>query len=325
MLLELSVLLDIVDELKPKVVGNNIVCNCPACGKREFGISIIKDGHAFGCYRKKKCGITGTIYNLVTYLNKEAALKVKFKKSVNAFEKLTPLNAKTEDEPINVELPTVQLPLGFKLIETHWYLESRNFANWQYGFYKPGITTVIPKYANAYILFPIYQKGEIKGWVGRNCLKPEAIEYRKSLGLEIRRYDNGGTHEYSKLLYGLDEVNDETHTVYLAEGIFSKFAADRAFKLYQSQEAKCLATFGARITNEQLYLLSQTNIKQIKLLHESDVLKQTKKTLSLLQNWYDVEVAYLPDDDPDELPEEELATIKFKTPTEYHTILPHLC
>ena len=324
MKLDLDTLLELLDDLNPKVQGNNIVCNCPSCNHREFGVSIHKEGHLFGCYRKKKCGIVGGIYTLINLIGKPDFFKYGKEQTIIAEEELPSLSFGTVTDHEFHNLPTVELPYGYHEITEHPYLEGRNFARWQYKMHHPGMTEIMSRYANSYILFPVYQQGEVKGWVARCGLSKEKIKYRESIGLEVKRYDNGGTNKFGSLLYGLDEISEETHTLYLTEGIFSKYATDRAFKLYQTQEVKCLATFGSRITDDQRYLLSQTNVRNIKLLHEADVLKSTKKTLSLLQNHYDVSVAYLPEKDPDDMTEEELISLPFDTPTHYHNYLEDL-
>ena len=78
--------------------------NCPACGKREA--YWYKDGSGYKCNRLSKCGVSGTIWDMVALVDRversdTKELYLALKKRAGLYEehgviKLTPDNAKKE-------------------------------------------------------------------------------------------------------------------------------------------------------------------------------------------------------------------------------------
>src|SRR5690606_13820809 len=106
------------------------------------------------------------------------------------------------------------------------------------------------------------------------------------------RYKNSTT-DFSKCLFGYDEINEKTSTVILVEGIFSKTKTDINLGLDYLDEMKCCATFGAGISDYQIELLKRKGISNIVLWFEADVLDKVKRVGSQLGLYFNVKVGYL--------------------------------
>ena len=104
----------IVSSLKPFDGGRgNFIINCPVCGHRECGISYTKSNHPWGCYRKKKCGTEGNIYDIAKYLD----IQLHYKKDVLVNEELQNIcvNSLSLHQDL-LPLPKQSLPLGYNRI-----------------------------------------------------------------------------------------------------------------------------------------------------------------------------------------------------------------
>lgn len=248
--------------------GKNYYTKCPKCGVDEFGVSLAPN-HQFACFRKKRCGFRGNIFTLLRYLGKT------FDIHDDRLGKRLIVEFQEVHNDINLDLQTISYPIGWEFIESHPYLENRNFNS--YGKFNPGISTD-PRLRD-YVIFPIYSFGDLKGYVGRHTWSKEQIE-QYNIGKEsnqtIKRYRNSET-DFAKILLGIDEVTDETTTLILVEGIFDKEATDRKLKLDNIDDTKCACTFKCGLSPEQLYQVLQTNINKIILLYDPDVIKEIKQ------------------------------------------------
>ena len=203
----------------------NLVTKCPKCGYNEFGISLAEN-HLFGCYRKKKCGFTGNIFTLLHYLGK-------YEEYVTRGEIYSVSNTNTIEKKIrsgvNKEIeitdsPNLSLPVGWKSTQSHPYLDERGFTTADYQKYNPGVTKLLSKFQN-YIIFPVVENKEIKGYVARHIWSKSKIDSwnkSKEKGLQIQRYRNSSEADFSKLVLGIDELSEQTETLIIVEGIFDK-------------------------------------------------------------------------------------------------------
>lgn len=289
-------LLELLAELNPVSDGKNITCNCPACGKREFGVKL-SEHHLFNCYRKKKCGITGNIFSLLRFINKQSIIYNKEEKDNKTFGEIK--LKKKEKKQLDFFLPDIELPIGFKKVKHHFYLEQRGFI--YYDKYNPGITKLESKYDNGYIIFPIYQDNGLKATIGRSFLSKEDIEKKENDGIRILRYINSSS-DFGKLLLGIEDIKDNTNTIILVEGIFDKFNVDKVLNLENSDDIKCICTFGAKISDEQLYrLIEKSNIETIILLFDNDVIDKIKSSSFKLEPFFDVLIGFSKYGDPGEM------------------------
>lgn len=243
------------------------ICDCVFCGKPSH-MYINKRTQMFDC---KKCGEYGSIYKLLKHLDK---LYLAGDKSVE----LTPtiksirqtLEDKIEEQTQDIpELPVKSMPAGWRICIGNKYLLGRNITTADCKRYKIGETRSMFKYRD-YILIPIYDNGEIRGYIGRYGAK-KVPDGRL-------RYNNSLDTEFANLLYGYDDIIcGETETVIIVEGVFDKIAVDRHLSLFDDNLVRCVCTFGKKISDIQIRKLIDKRISNVVLMYDYDALKEIKK------------------------------------------------
>lgn len=274
------------------------VCDCPLCGKeRHFYIS--KKTQMWDC---KKCGEEGNIFKLLRYLDK---LYLFGGKSVQDVEKINSIRhtLMENNEVVQKELeePKVKLPAGWKVLKnSNAYLIGRGITSDLCIKYNFGATTLVNKYAG-YVIVPIYDNGVVRGFIGRYGAKvvPEGK----------LRYSNSLHTKFSKLLFGYDEITKNTITVILVEGIFDKIAVDKVLNLWNQEEIKCVATFGKKISEEQIKKLELKGISRVILLYDFDAVKDIKKYGLILQKHFFTTITFTNKKDIDECSREEALAV----------------
>lgn len=257
------------------------ICDCVFCGK-ENHMYVNRKTQMFDC---KKCGITGSIYKLLKQLDKTYLIG---DKSVELTEQIKSIRQALQDELENEqkvieELPKKNMPVGFRLCVGNRYLTSRGITRAECKRYRIGETKLMFKYRD-YILFPVYDNGEIRGFVGRygNKVVPK----------DRLRYSNSLDTDFASLLYGYDEIIEgKTETVIIVEGIFDKIAVDRKLGLWDDDSVKCVCTFGKKISDIQIRKLIAKNVTNVILSWDFDALKEIKSYGVELQRYFDVSVA----------------------------------
>ena len=274
------------------------VCDCPFCGK-ERHLYISKKTQLFDC---KKCGTSGNIFKLLRYLDK---LYLLGGKSVQDVEKINSIRHTLEEnsEAVQHELeePKVKLPAGWKVLKnSNAYLIGRGITSDLCIRYNFGATTLLNKYAG-YVIVPIYDNGVVRGFIGRYGAKvvPEGK----------LRYSNSLHTKFSKLLFGYDEITKNTITVILVEGIFDKIAVDKVLGLWNQEEIKCVATFGKKISDEQIKKLELKGISRVILLYDFDAVKDIKKYGLILQKHFFTTITFTNKKDIDECSEKEALAV----------------
>lgn len=310
-------------ELLPNSVldrrGKYLKANCPVCGFESFTIST-ENNHLSGCNRKNKCGVVFNLYTLAKLLGKTSLLNIEGE--VGTVEKLENKLFVKEAE-IDLKLPKITMPTGWKRIYQHDYLDSRGFI--EYNRYKVGITNIDPRFKNNYVIFCLEEEGEIKGYIGRHIWSKEKIEEenerRKKIGLkEILRYINSGT-DFSKLLMGYEEiVTGVTKTIICVEGAFDKFNVDKILGLHNQEEIKCNATFKCHISDEQIIKWKLKGVETLILFYDPDVIKQIKEVAVLVDLHFKVLIAFNDQgDDAGDITAQQLAKVinNLKTVSEF--------
>lgn len=286
----------------------NLMGICPWCGINEFGISL-KDNHTFNCFRKKKCGETGNIYKLLKKLNRLDLLGNNGIESIKYDARLENIIEKKLEQSLDLALPTIEPPLGWKRIYSNYYLENRDFDS--FDKWEVGVTKLFYKLKDHVVLL-IREGGEVKGYVARIAKdKEELKQLEEALGHKVPRYQNSKT-DFTKLLGGYDEINEKTTTIILVEGVFGKEAVDRHLDLDHQDEVKCCCTFGAKLSEEQIFKLQLKNIKHIILFFDIDVINKIKKyTMEYLNEFESVRIIHTksPDQDPADISREEMLRV----------------
>lgn len=275
---------------------NHIISDCPLCDKpRHFYFNVVTQ--KWDC---KKCGEAGDIMRLLTLVGKLSLIRRFVDVTKELQNKLAELFTTQEDELEEVlELPPVRLPQGFKLLHQHPYLDDRGFCSKDYKRYPVGTTNIVNKFED-YMIFPVIEDGEAKGFVGRKAWTKEQFKQHELLhGWVPPRYNNSKTN-FSLLLYGLDEIMFYVETAILVEGVFTKVACDRRLGIESDDNFRCLATFGKKISKAQIMKLLLRGIKNIILIFDQDAVAEAYKYARQLQKYFNVQVGFVSGGDLDE-------------------------
>lgn len=294
-------------KVRKETHSGQYVCDCPYCGK-EAHFYISKKTQMWDC---KKCGEAGNIFRLLRYLDKLYLLGGKTVDETNHINSIRHLEENNEVVEY-VEEPKVKLPVGWKqLNNSNEYLMGRGITPELCKRYHFGATTLMQKY-KGYIIVPIYDNGVVRGFIGR---------YGAKLVPEGKlRYSNSLHTKFSKLLFGYDEITENTTTVILVEGIFDKIAVDKVLGLWDDEAVKCVCTFGKKISDEQIVKLELKGVEKVILLYDFDAVKDIKKYGLILQQHFITVITFTTKKDIDECTQEEALEV-FKhlyTPSDFN-------
>lgn len=271
------------------------ICDCPFCGKeRHFYIS--QKTQLWDC---KKCGEYGNIGKLLRKLQKNYLLEgstIEVRDNINSIRRM---NEDSIETSLIEELPVVKMPIGWR-VRCNSYLLSRGLDSEDCVRYNIGYTELMSKYSN-YILIPVYDNGEIKGYVGRfasKCVPDGVLRYKNSPGTK-----------FSDLLFGYDEINDQTTSVIIVEGIFDKIAVDKTLGLWDSDYVKCVCTFGKKISDVQIKKLCDKGVVRVVLLYDFDAIKDIKRYGLKLENYFVTRITYTTKKDIDECTRDEALSV----------------
>ena len=301
---------------------NQIIADCPWCGKeRHFFVNKGTKRRMSGAilyhpYDCKKCGKNGAAYTLFAKLNASYLLEGNQIENRELLTKHDFIDEVENSEEYNdYIIENKVLPLGSKDIKTggseYLYLIDRKFGEIDFELYQPK-TTKVKKIFNEYVILPIFQDFEIKGYIGRYIGKDE----------EKPRYRNSKDTEFSKLLGGFDEIHKETTTLILVEGYFDKISVTSELDLHYINELKCCCTWGKKVSDYQIWLiLNRTNVKNIILMWDgSDAVNDMKKYAYALDKFFNTKIADTGFDmDPGQLSQKDFEYIlqNLKTPNEF--------
>lgn len=283
----------------------NVDMECPECGKPgKFGIRFSSSGGAVHCF---KCDFSESIYKYLRSSGRGNLISGEREMSINVT--LTTLGV---EKKMKEELPEVTLPRGFREIRNDTYLDSRNFT--QYDEFRPGITDhYAERKLKDYIIFQIFQGGRRVGWVARSKKSKEwhkknLEDYKAGKGLLCLRYMNSTGTDFSSILGGIDDVTDNTHTVFIVEGLFDKTNLSNMLGAENSEEVKVLFTFGNKISDDQINVLRQSNVEYVILMYDANTISQSKHCAVMLSRWFEVDVCSINDEniDPGNINEEYL-------------------
>ena len=257
------------------------ICDCPFCGK-ESHFYISRKTQLWDC---KKCGEYGNIYKLLKFLDKTYLLQGSTIEIRDNLLSLRNIQKDVNDDEVTLKnLPVISMPAGWKIsCNSTKYLLARGISSSDCKRYNIGTTDLFRKFKN-YVLIPVYDNNEIRGFVGRYA--------SKKVPLDKLRYNNSIGTEFSELLFGYDEITNKTRTVILVEGIFDKIATDKFLELWKSKEIKCVCTFGKKISKEQTKKLLIKGVSRVILLYDFDAIKDIKRYGLELKNNFITSITY---------------------------------
>lgn len=274
-----------------KTHASQIISDCPFCGKTKH-FFLNKVTLSWDC---KKCKEDGSIKKLLGKLGKLYLLEG---------EKVISLNNPVLDvnyEEIVVEAEKgdvdVRLPIGFTKLKYDSdndfanYLKSRKFTRNDFDLYMPGYTKQKIKYED-YVLIQVINNYKLKGFVGRAIYDEMENRYSNSMGTT-----------FANLIFGLDELTNQTDTLIICEGIFDKISITNEIELYNDKTMKCVGSFGNKLTKNQIKVIRRyKNIKNFFLFYDArDSVEIMKKYSLLLKHEFkncNVNVCYLDQGDP---------------------------
>lgn len=271
---------------------------CPYCSKKgKFGI--LFEGHktSFNCF-SGSCQEKGNIFKLLKDVGRLDLITGA--KDVDRDSTLETvildediLNEVEEEEQ---ELPDAVLPIAARRIYKNDYLENRGWTKRDFEDYEVLYSLIDPKFGK-YVIFPVYIDQKIKGFLARYPASKEYCE--KNNILRWRNSDN----DFAKMLYGHDDI--DTETAVLTEGVFAKRATENVI----DEDYSVVATFGKKVSIDQVKLLIKKGVKTVILFFDFDaVYAMINSGFDLRPYFENVLIAPImeKDKDPDDLNPDEI-------------------
>lgn len=290
---------ELQSELHARLDGgrkNLIIPTCTWCGKQggKQGLYIGKEknGKIFGMVHCFSCGRTQK--NINNFLDEIGRSDLKIMDSVSFEPVQVPEFFRIDEEDeIDDELVVVEMPDGWKRCFKNPYLRSRGFSADDYQYFPVGTTRGLNFKYDDYVIFPIYDEGDIVGYVSRHVWSKQDIDdyndtARRNGKYQIRRYNNSIENDFVKLLYNYDAViEDETDTVILCEGIFDVIALTRKLELYDNHRIVPVCTFGKKISDTQIYKLQSKGVRDIIIGYDTDAADAINVAAEKLNEYFD--------------------------------------
>lgn len=204
------------------------------------------------------------------------------------------------DDEIDDDLVSVKMPEGYKRCFKNPYLKSRGWIADDYEYFPVGTNRGMEREYNNYVILEVIDGGRTVGFVARSTYNKDYIEdYNAHHHYKIRRYKNSDERNgngFAKLLYNYDAIEPmETHSVILCEGPFDVVGLNRKLELYDNKSIVPVATFGKKISQEQMYKLQRKGVEQVVIGYDNDAKETTSKVATELEKYFDVLIADIPD------------------------------
>ena len=275
--------------------SNQIVSDCPFCSKKSH-FYINKTTFLWICH---KCQETGNLFKLLSILGQLHLLEG----APVDIELIKPLTS-SEANKLIVAAPR-RLPVGFR--KCAWddgtaqtaYLKTRKYTPEDFLLYGPGYTTLVERLEN-YVVIPVYNNWQVKGYIARNILDDDRLRWSNQKGVP-----------FAALLDGIDECSTNTESIILVEGHFDKVSVTNELELRTSESFKSIASYGKKLTMQQIHLLEGTNAKNLYFLYDpEDAVHAIKVFGNRLKHRFNVLGCYANTaKDPGKMTAKELLTI----------------
>ena len=193
-------------------------------------------------------------------------------------------------------------------------MNNRGFNKRYYEQFKPAITNFfLERKLQDKFIFQFTMKGKTVAWLARSKKSKEwheqnLKEFKEGKSKLVLRYENS-KDGFANVVGGYDLITDSTDTIIIVEGMFDYISVDDKLHLYESEEIKCVFTFGNNIGNTQISLLRQKkSIRNVILMYDPDKPEMIKTAALTLQKYFNVTIAELKDKkkDPGDATQEEL-------------------
>lgn len=279
---------------------NILVPNCPFCGHDGFKYGIYIGSNAgkkrFGMSNCYHCNRRfGSLKETLKALGREDLIPVE----TAELDDDTDISAMFDDE-IDDDLVEITMPKGYKRCYKNAYLKSRGWNTDDYEYFPVGTNRAIEREYQDYIILEVLDEGRRVGFVARSILSKEEIDsYNARHHYQIRRYKNSDERNgngFAKMLYNYDAIEPMvTHSVILCEGPFDVVGLNRKLELYDNKSIVPVATFGKKISQEQMFKLQKKGVEQIVIGYDNDAKETTSRIGMELEKYFDVLIADIPD------------------------------
>nr|DAE12594.1 MAG TPA: DNA primase, catalytic core [Siphoviridae sp. ctOCb13] len=279
---------------------NILVPNCPFCGHDGFKYGIYIGSNAgkkrFGMSNCYHCNRRfGSLKETLKALGREDLIPVE----TAELDDDTDISAMFDDE-IDDDLVAITMPRGYKRCYKNAYLKSRGWNTDDYEYFPVGTNRAIEREYQDYIILEVLDEGRRVGFVARSILSKEEIDsYNARHHYQIRRYKNSDERNgngFAKMLYNYDAIEPMvTHSVILCEGPFDVVGLNRKLELYDNKSIVPVATFGKKISQEQMFKLQKKGVEQIVIGYDNDAKETTSRIGMELEKYFDVLIADIPD------------------------------
>ncbi len=284
---------------------NQYITTCPYC-RKEAHFYINRNTQLWDC---KKCMEEGNIIKLLQYLGKLFLLGEFKSIDRTKLKSLSEFGHSVNDDEIDLEPEKRRLPIGFKRVYEDDYLFSRKFTKDNLQKLKVGYSNLKPKLKD-YIILAIEEENECRGYLARLTWSKEKLErWERKTGRKKPRYLNDRGAKFSNLLFGYDEITNNTDTVILLEGFTDKVTLDNILELDSQEEIKCCCTFGKKISQSQILKLLKKGIKNIILIYDYDAIREIKRYGKILNEFFNVKITFTYNKDINESSVEETIAI----------------
>ena len=298
-----SITEELLYELGGKMDGsrrNILVPACPFCGHDgfKFGVYVGQDTtrKRFGASNCFSCGRGyRTLKDTLKALNLEDLMP---KETAELDDSETDISDMFDDE-IDDDLIEVTMPKGYKRCYKNRYLKSRGWNVDDYEYFPVGTNRGFDREYADYVILEVRDEGHTVGFVARNILSKEEIEsYNSRHSFKIRRYKNSDEtigNGFAKMLYNYDAIEPMiTHSVILCEGPFDVVGLVRKLELYDNHTIVPIATFGKKISQEQMFKLQKKGVEQVVIGYDNDAKETTARIAMELEKYFDVLIADIP-------------------------------
>lgn len=279
---------------------NILVPNCPFCGHDGFKYGIYIGSNAgkkrFGMSNCYHCNRRfGSLKETLKALGREDLIPVE----TAELDDDTDISAMFDDE-IDDDLVEITMPKGYKRCYKNAYLKSRGWNTDDYEYFPVGTNRAIEREYQDYLILEVLDEGRRVGFVARSILSKEEIDsYNTRHHYQIRRYKNSDERNgngFAKMLYNYDAIEPMvTHSVILCEGPFDVVGLNRKLELYDNKSIVPVATFGKKISQEQMFKLQKKGVEQIVIGYDNDAKETTSRIGMELEKYFDVLIADIPD------------------------------
>lgn len=280
---------------------NILVKNCPFCGHDGFKYGIYV-GNNIG---KKRFGMSNCYHCNRHYGNLQSTLKALGRedllpKETAELDDNDDIGSDIFTDEIDDDLVEISMPKGYKRCFKNRYLKSRGWVVDDYEYFPVGTNRAFEREYEDYVILEVRDEGRLVGFVARSILSKEEIDsFNSRHHYKIRRYKNSDEREgngFSKMIYNYDAIEPMvTHSVILCEGPFDVVGLNRKLELYDNKSIVPVATFGKKISQEQMFKLQKKGVEQIVIGYDNDAKETTSKVAMELEKYFDVLIADIPD------------------------------